>query len=362
MLQYDNQELVLDNNQMQKGSVNWKCPSNLAIVKYWGKYGRQLPRNPSISFTLNNAFTNTTLSYQAKSNESDEIRLNFSFEGKSNPAFQKKVQAFLESIVEIFPFLSQLELTLESSNSFPHSAGIASSASAMGALALCLCSVEQQLFGTLQDKDAFFQKASYVARLGSGSACRSLYGTMGIWGESKAADGSSNLFAIPWKEAVHPIFHTFHDDIMIVSKTEKSVSSRAGHGLMENNIYADLRYQQAKQRFEKLLDALRDGDVATFGKIAEDEALTLHALMMASEPSYILMRPNTITMIERIREFRNNSGLDVYFSLDAGPNIHLLYPDKTKSAIKEFIETELRPLCEDATVIEDEVGKGPILL
>ena len=356
---YDKQELVLDTSKVQSGTISWQCPSNLAIVKYWGKYGRQLPRNPSISFTLNNARTSTSLKYLARTSDVAGIQLSFLFEGQSNVPFQNKIAQFLESILAIFPFLSQLDLSIKSSNSFPHSAGIASSASAMGALALCLCSVEQTLFGTLQNEEDFLKKASYVARLGSGSACRSLYPTMGIWGASKAAESSSNLFAIPWQEEVHPVFHSFHDDIMIVSKKEKSVSSRAGHDLMENNIYADLRYQQANQRFETLLKALREGDVNTFGKIAEDEALTLHALMMASEPSYILMLPNTIIMIERIRAFRNNSKLPVFFSLDAGPNIHLLYPDEIKAPIKEFVTTELIPLCEQGTVIKDQVGSGP---
>jgi len=359
MQQYDNQELVLNSKKDQSGTVSWQCPSNIAIIKYWGKYGRQLPRNPSISFTLDNARTSTSLAYKVRTSDATGIQLSFFFEGESNPAFQTKVEKFLASIPDIFPFLEQLDLTIKSSNSFPHSAGIASSASAMGALALCLCSVEQNLFGTLQDEHEFYQKASYVARLGSGSACRSLYPVMGIWGERETADSSSNLFAIPWQKKVHAVFHTFHDDILIVSKAEKHVSSRAGHGLMETNIYADLRYQQAKDRFDRLLEALRDGDVATFGKIAEDEALTLHALMMASEPSYILMRPNTITMIEKIRAFRNNTDLQVFFSLDAGPNIHLLYPDEIKMAVKEFIQKELVPLCEDGMVIEDQVGSGP---
>ncbi len=359
MQQYENQELIIDSNNTQSGTISWQCPSNIAIIKYWGKYGRQLPRNPSISFTLDNARTSTSLEYKLRTSDAVGIQLNFFFEGENNPAFQTKVEKFLTSILDIFPFLNQLDLTIKSSNSFPHSAGIASSASAMGALALCLCSVEQNLFGTLQDEAEFHKKASYVARLGSGSACRSLYPVMGIWGERESANNSSNLFAIPWEQKVHAVFHSFHDDIMIVSKAEKSVSSRAGHGLMENNIYADLRYQQAKDRFDSLLVALQDGDLATFGKIAEDEALTLHALMMASEPSYILMRPNTITMIEKIRTFRNKTGLQVFFSLDAGPNIHLLYPDEIKVAVKEFIQKELVPLCEDGTVIEDQVGSGP---
>ena len=359
MTDYSNPELILDKNiELDANPISWKSPSNLALVKYWGKYGRQLPRNPSISFTLNKAFTETNLEYRKKTAATEGVQLDFFFEKKENEAFRNKILKFLESIDDIFPFLKELHLTIHSYNSFPHSTGIASSASAMSALALCLCTLENDLFGTLGNEKEFYQKASFIARLGSGSASRSVYPHLAIWGSSEVAEGSSNHYAIPWSDQVHPIFKTFHDTILIADRKEKSVSSRAGHGLMEGNIFAQNRYDQANERFEKLLLALKNGDLDTFGKITENEALTLHALMMTSEPSYILMRPNTLVMIEKIRAYRAETQQPLYFSLDAGPNIHLLFPDNIKEDVFEFIKKEMEPHCENGEWIADVVGMG----
>ncbi len=359
MLDYKNPDLVLPIGKEQNGVIHWKTPSNLALIKYWGKYGRQLPQNPSISLTLQNAYTDTKMTYAIKEAKGEVIDLDFYFEGKANPAFSDKLVRFLESITDTFPFLYQVQLKIESHNSFPHSAGIASSASSMGALALCLCSLEQQLFGNLNTESAFLQKASFVARLGSGSACRSLYPVIAIWGKNDDVAAGSNLYAIPYRDSVHSVFHSFHDDILIASRGEKSVSSRAGHALMEGNIYSANRYTQARQRFSELMSVLKAGDIDRFGEITENEALTLHALMMTSEPSYILMRPNTLQMIESVRAFRQETKHPLYFSLDAGPNLHLLYPDAIKSQVKEFIQSDLVAFCEDGEVIDDQVGMGP---
>jgi len=358
MTDYKNSKLVVDSTNTKPGSVGWRSPSNLAIIKYWGKYGIQLPKNPSISFTLKNAYTETWLEYKAKTGNYNQIDLNFLFQNQPNEAFRTKVLGFLNSIVEVFPFLKQLEWTIQTRNSFPHSAGIASSASAMSALALCLCSVEKQFFGTLHSQDEFYQKASYIARLGSGSACRSVYPKLAVWGETGAIPEASNLYAIPYTSA-HHVFHSFHDDILLISRKEKSVSSRAGHGLMDGNIYADSRYIQAKQRMTEINGILQRGDIEAFGRIAESEAMTLHALMMASNPPYILIQPNTITAIEKVQDFRNTQKIPLYFSLDAGPNLHLLYPDSEKEPVKKFIREELAPLCENNQWIEDEAGEGP---
>jgi len=323
MLDYKNPDLVITPGTEQKGTIRWKTPSNLALIKYWGKYGRQLPQNPSISLTLQNAYTDTKMTYAIKETKGDVIDLDFYFEGKANQAFKDKLVRFLESITDIFPFLYQVQLKIESHNSFPHSAGIASSASSMGALALCLCSLEQRIFGSLNEESAFLQKASF-------------------------------------QDSVHSVFHSFHDDILIASRGEKSVSSRAGHALMEGNIYSANRYAQARQRFSELMSVLKAGDLDRFGEISENEALTLHALMMTSEPSYILMRPNTLQMIEKVRAYRQETKHPLYFSLDAGPNLHLLYPDAIKREVKEFIQSDLVQFCEDGEVIDDQVGMGPI--
>lgn len=343
------------------GKTTHRSPSNLAIIKYWGKYGVQLPRNPSVSFTLNNAFTETTIHYEVKKEASTTIDLDFYFEGQANESFKNKQINFLTFIIDIFPFLGQVKLRIESRNSFPHSAGIASSASSMAALALGLCSLEKSLLGSvkLETRQVFFadelQKASFVARLGSGSACRSVYPIMAVWGETPDIEGSSNDFAVGFEP--HEIFKTYHDDILIVGGGEKSVSSRMGHGLMEGNPFAPIRYTQARERMHLVLEALKNGDLEIFGQIAEDEALTLHALMMTGSPSFTLLRPNTLKIIELLRGYRAATQLPVYFSLDAGPNPHLLYPHHIQSEVQAFIRAELAPYCESGRWIADEVSQ-----
>ena len=359
---YENPKLIVETAKLKEGKISWRSPSNLALIKYWGKHGRQLPRNPSISFTLDAAYTDMHLAYRPKKGADEGIALDFFFHDEPNEAFRLKMVKFLTSITPIFPFLKQVEMTVRSSNSFPHSAGIASSASSMSALALCLCSMEDQLFGTLGDDTAYRQKASFVARLGSGSACRSIYAGLGAWGQSIQMEGSSDLYAISYEDKVHEVFKTFHDDILISSRGEKSVSSTAGHALMEGNIYAANRYQQAKNRLSELLRALEEGDLDTFGKITEGEALTLHAMMMASSPPYILMQPNSLKLIQLVQAYRKETGHHLYFSLDAGPNLHLLYPDSIAEEVTQFIKSDLLAYCENGEYIADKVGKGPLQL
>lgn len=358
-MDYANPKLIVDRGTLQEGKIRWQSPSNIALVKYWGKHGKQLPRNPSISFTLTEAFTDTALHYRPKTGTDQGISLAFFFEEKPNPAFADKVKSYLESLVPIFPFLRQLDMTIYSSNSFPHSAGIASSASSMSALALCLCGLERRFFQTPESDAAFWQKASFLARLGSGSASRSVFPIAGLWGKTLEIEGASDLYAQPMGEEIHSVFHTFHDDILIVSRGEKAVSSRAGHQLMEDNPYATHRYQQARQNLHLLLPALKEGDLETFGRITEQEALTLHALMMTSHPPYLLMEPHSLAIIKRVQEWRRETGVPLYFTLDAGPNVHLLYPDGYTDKVRDFITQSLKSFCENEQIIHDQVGEGP---
>jgi diphosphomevalonate decarboxylase len=342
-------------------SFAWRCPSNIALVKYWGKWGNQYPRNPSVSFTLSEAYTETRLVAQplmaGGQQAGKKVALSFQFEGNKNEAFAHKVQYFLDSLVAEFPFLPDYSWHIDSHNSFPHSSGIASSASAMGALALCLCSAERAFCSTLTDEEAFWRKASRIARLGSGSACRSVYAQAAVWGICSLAD-SSDEYALPFADYLHPEVRNFQDTILIVSRAEKQISSRAGHALMNNNPYADIRYEQAKQNVSSMLAALQTGDMAQIIAIAEAEALALHALMMTSSPSYTLIRPNTLHIIEKIRQLRHDTQLPLCFTLDAGPNVHVLYPEQVASQVMPFIQSELVPYCENAYYIADYAGNG----
>lgn len=362
MIDYKNDQLILPKKSKVAGKVGWKSPSNIALIKYWGKYGNQLPLNPSISFTLSQAYTQTSIQYESRKRSDDKINLNFYFEGKINAKFAKRVKHFLESLLEIFPFLKQLDLTVNTDNSFPHSSGIASSASSMSAMALCLCSIEQKLFGTLEDKDEFMQKASFVARLGSGSAARSVYPKVAIWGETLDFEEASNLYAIPVQPVLHEKFRRFRDDILIVSREAKSISSSDGHMIMSRHRFKDPRIDQAKKRLHFLLKALREGNYQRFGEIVEKEALTLHGMMMTATPAYLLMEPNTIKILQEIQNFRYRTGLPVYFSLDAGPNVHMLYPSSIEEKVNEFVDDVLVKYCKNGEYIKDYLGSGPMEL
>jgi diphosphomevalonate decarboxylase len=337
-------------------TVSWKSPSNIALVKYWGKTGRQLPMNPSVSMTLNSAVTETSLT-ASPLDGNDSNLLDFYFNGLPNPSFGSRTANFLNSIHDIFPFLSQLRLRLDTHNTFPHSAGIASSASAFSALALCLCTLEEKLTGNkTQD---FFNKASYVARLGSGSACRSVFGGITLWGETPSFPASSDLFAIP-VTPLHKSYTSLRDAILLVSSKEKKVSSSGGHSRMESHPFAAARINQAHNNISGLLQALKDGDHASFIRITEHEAMTLHALMMTSEPGFILMEPETIRIINQIQQFREERNIRICFTLDAGPNVHLLYFEEDYEQVRKLIVECLLKNDKQNNWIDDKIGSGPV--
>ena len=331
------------NNQIIKRS-----PSNIAIVKYWGKHGTQLPNNPSISFTLSNCFTETKITYS----ENGSMSLEFYFEGKENPVFKAKIEKYLNENRRYFSFLNNLDLKIESYNSFPHSSGIASSASSMSALIMCLLEIKYK------DAKIDLREASYLSRLASGSAARSVYPTMTLWGKTPSLPDSSDEYAIPIGEMINPVFKTYHDSILIVSSKEKSVSSRAGHSLMDNHPMAESRYATARKNTEDLLTILKQGDLEGFIRITESEANQLHDLMATSTPSYTLKEPNTIRIIDEILNFRKDTGLPVCYTLDAGPNVHLLYPDSCSKEVHTFIEENLKNYCFDNKYIDDIVSSN----
>jgi diphosphomevalonate decarboxylase len=337
-------------------SVKWQSPSNIAIVKYWGKVPVQLPMNPSVSFSLTNSRTETEIQYWPKECN-DLVSAEFYFEGERKPEFEKRIIKFFMQVKDAFNLFEKYHLRIDSKNTFPHSAGIASSASAMSALALCLVSIEQEL--THFDDTDLKQKASVLARIGSGSASRSVYGGFILWGECVYFPQSSKEYSIPISENIHPAFKDLQDTILIVKSAEKTVSSSAGHDLMEDHPYRIARVNQAKKNTESLINALQNGDFDTFIRICEQEAMSLHAMMMTSTPSFVLIEPESLQIIEKIKKLRAKTNAKVCFTLDAGPNIHLIYPLEEKERIMRFVKDELLVLCERQFYIDDYIGDGP---
>lgn len=345
--------MTLSNNL----SASWSSPSNIALVKYWGKHGIQLPCNPSISFTLSNCKTETKVEL-SKKNTSDEFSYEIYFEGKKSINFRKKIDIFFERISSMIPFIKEYHLDIYSENTFPHSTGIASSASGMSALSLCLVDLDSKLKSEKLTEDEFIKKSSILSRIGSGSASRSVIPRFGVWGKSSSFENSSDEYAIEAKN-IHEIFNDYHDSVLIISSKEKEVSSTVGHGLMNNHPFSKVRYENASNNLNKLYQIMKEGDLFSFCDIVEKEALELHGLMMNSEKSFILMKPETLNVIFKVRAFRKENNIPLCFTLDAGPNVHLLYPSKYSVKVHEFIENELIDFSESRTVIHDKVGLGP---
>lgn len=344
------------------GSAAWMAPSNIALVKYWGKKAGQIPCNPSLSFTLDACNTRTRLAYQF-SEDAPGPQARVFLDGSRAPDFEPKVHQFLQRALPYLPFLKQMQLELHTTNSFPHSSGIASSASGMAALALCLVDLERK--GNPGMSGAFFRrKASFLARLGSGSASRSIEGGLILWGRQEGFPESSDRYAIPYPHQVAPVFQSFHDTILLVDKGKKSVSSTAGHKLMEGHPFARSRFDQARKQLQSLKSILAEGDLEGFTELVETEALSLHAMMMSGSPSYLLMKPGTLSVIEAVRAFRRETGLPLCFTLDAGANVHLLYPKATADQVYPFIREHLLQYCAGGHHICDQVGSGarPLVL
>jgi len=352
---------------VEKGNFQCSAPSNIALVKYWGKKDKQIPANPSISFTLNHCKTITKLSFTKKNssitNGSTKEKFSFEllFEGKPKEDFKPKIQKFFERIEAYCPYLTDYHFIIATENTFPHSSGIASSASGMAALAMNIMSLEKALNPAMTE-DFFFQKASLLARLGSGSACRSVKGNVVVWGNHADIKGSSDLFGVEFPSELHDNFKNYQDTILLVDKGEKQVSSTVGHDLMHHHPFAKQRFAQAHRNLSAIKNVLENGDLAEFIKIVESEALTLHAMMMTSLPYFILMKPNTLEIINKIWNYRNETNIPVCFTLDAGANVHILYPENVRDIVLQFIKDEIVGYCQNGNYICDAVGNGGQLI
>ncbi|WP_159948891.1 diphosphomevalonate/mevalonate 3,5-bisphosphate decarboxylase family protein [Polaribacter septentrionalilitoris] len=344
------------NKYIDKASFTWQTPSNIALVKYWGKSNPQIPKNASISFTLNNCHTITTIDFEKKE-KSTVVDFDLFFEGKQKDEFKPKISEFFTRIQAYCPFIFEYKMTIHSENSFPHSSGIASSASGLSAIARCLMSLESEINSSLSE-EYINKKTSFLARLGSGSASRSIEGPLVVWGNHPDIEGSSDLYGVKFPYDVHPIFNNYQDTILLVDKGEKQVSSTVGHNLMHNHPYAENRFQQANENLSKMSEILQEGTIKDFINLVESEALTLHAMMLTSNPYFILMKPNTLEVINKIWSYRAENNSNICFTLDAGANVHVLYPEDEKDAVNSFINNELAKYCQKNQYICDNAGFG----
>ncbi|AEU09381.1 diphosphomevalonate/mevalonate 3,5-bisphosphate decarboxylase family protein [Blattabacterium sp. (Cryptocercus punctulatus) str. Cpu] len=330
---------------VSNGVVTKKSYSNIALIKYWGKRKNkiQIPMNSSISYSLEKVYTVTKLIYYLRDRKKKRS-IKIFFSGKEKTNFLPKIFEFFHRISFYCSYLRYFNFVIKTDNTFPHSSGIASSASSMSALALCIMEIEKKLDSSL--KEAFFlKKASFLARLGSGSACRSIYPGLVVWGKHKSIKGSNNLYSIPYPYKIHPIFKKIWDTILVIDEEPKKILSSKGHQLMNHHPYAKERLKFANRNMDQLISILKIGDFPKFGELIEHESLNLHAMIMTSNPYFLWMRPNTLHVLHKVWDFRKQSKKNIYFTLDAGANVHLLYPIQEKKVIIRWIYSELIYYC-----------------
>ncbi|MBI2520293.1 MAG: diphosphomevalonate decarboxylase [Bdellovibrio sp.] len=355
------------------GEMTWQVPSNLALVKYWGKVGHQLPGNPSLSLTLRQSVTvlEAHFSFDPQTHQDLASLWTFQFSSDENNSmsFGGKIFQHLEIMSKYYSFLRKTKLILKSHNTFPHSAGIASSASASLSIALLVEGLATLIRGedlnSAMNDQMFLRRASFLARLGSGSASRSVFPIGALWGACPLSKTSSDEWGVGVEDEL-PYLRTVEDMILIVDQRKKRISSREGHELMDTHPYRKERYARAGERLNLLWQAIKSGkgtdDFHRIGVLIEAEALDLHSLMMSSTPPVVLMCPDTLAIILALWEWRMDSKAPVYFTLDAGPNIHLLYPKSTAAAMVEFKKILKEKNLLPQQIIEDGAGQGPQLL
>ena len=227
----------------------------------------------------------------------------------------------------------------------------------MSCLSSCLVDIES-LNSKSKDDSYYIKKKSFIARLGSGSASRSIEGPITLWGSSSSYLGSSDLYAINISDDVNKVFHDYQNSILIIDPGVKKISSSIGHKLMNENPFSNTRFDLARNNISRLKEIFKSGHLDDFINLTESEALMIHSLMLSSNPYFILMKPNTLEVIQRVLEFRKDTKLPVSFTLDAGSNVHLLYPNSVKESIQKFIEADLLKFCKSKFHIHDSLGMG----
>lgn len=320
----------LPNGKAPKPSEEHFAPSNIALCKYWGKRDHELnlPVNASLSVSLDNLGTRTRV--EPIDALTDEVWLNGAVQATES-RFAQRVTGFIDLFRSRHP---ELAFRVHTENNIPTAAGLASSASGFAALTKAMNdSLGLGLSTTAQ---------SVVARLGSGSACRSLFDGFVEWQMGVREDGLDS-HAIPLEQS----WPGFCIGLVKVDESEKSVDSRAG---MQRTKETAHLYQswplQAAADLSRLQQAIESRDFALLGSVAEQNALSMHATMIASWPPLLYWQPGSVAAMQKVWRLRSE-GLALYFTMDAGPNLKLLFESASTDAVQsEFPELEIvQPFC-----------------
>ncbi|MCP5051426.1 MAG: diphosphomevalonate decarboxylase [bacterium] len=312
--------------------------ANIALVKYWGKRDTRLnlPATGSISITLKDLFTRTTVEFSPRL-EGDTLILNGS---PSHHEKEKRVSRYLD----IFRQCARVDLfaRVESENNFPTGAGLASSASAFAALA---AAADGAL--NLQSSPT---KLSELARRGSGSAARSIFGGLVEMNPGQKNDGSDAVAS----QLYPPGYWPLEVIIFITTQFQKPVGSTQGMNLTaETSPYYNDWIRSNAHDLDAMRRAIDTKDFQQLGEISEANCLKMHGLAMSANPGIIYWNGLTVTLLHEIRSLRKR-GIPAYFTIDAGPQVKVLCPSGNSGKIKD----ELRHIPGIKQVMVTTTGPG----
>lgn len=296
--------------------------TNIALIKYWGKKNKQwkLPYTNSLSLTLDRFYTDTKLTII--DSDKDIVSLNHKI---LNDQENKRILNYLDTVRKLYSFEDHFQV--DTVNHVPTSAGFASSASGFAALAGAINETKQLNLNR--------QELSILARNGSGSASRSIYGGFVEW---IAGDSNETSFA-------KPIDETPKIDLVLLSvvinQQSKKISSTNG---MENSVKTSPFYPNwvtlVASELQEIKQAIAKKDLQKIGEIAEHNAMSMHALTLSANPSFTYFAPETIRIIQIVKELRQK-GIFAYATIDAGPNVKIICTKESLEKVQTYIEQQL---------------------
>jgi diphosphomevalonate decarboxylase len=304
---------------------------NIAMIKYWGNQDNalRLPANASLSLNLAGLETVTTVAFSAALT-ADEVQI----DGERQTGVPaQRVSAHLDHVRQKAGLT--LRAHVESHNSFPMGAGIASSASAFAALTLAGAAAAGL---ALEEREL-----SALARLGSGSACRSIPAGFVEWqtGETLLGTPHAGTCDDSFAFSIAPPGHwALADVIAVVSRAPKAVSSSTGHALAHTSPFHTAQVATAAERLQRCRTALFARDFFTLAEVVEADSTIMHAVMMTSQPPLFYWEAATLSIMKAVPTWRAG-GLPVCFTVDAGPNVHCLCLAEAAPEVARRLHEEL---------------------
>lgn len=352
---------------LQSGDSGFaSAPSNIALLKYWGKQESliQIPVNSSLSLTLDSfrAFTHVEVLGRFEPEVSNSTPCNrpdflLQINGQSSVVPQK-MRRFLESILS--GFADDVALRVTSENNFPTACGVASSAAGYSALVAAIADLlNLGRFFDSQELDLWLTEWS---RLGSGSATRSAVRVSGHQKGQFVAwellpDASTTMtYALPVTEHAAQLEHC----VLVLDDREKAVGSSEGHSLAASSLFQEIRLAQFPLRFEKMKDALKQGNLSVVGEIAECDAYEMHTVMATGKQRLQYMNSETAESLARFVRLRNAHQAQMFWTLDAGANPHFLYAPGASSSMAEYFAqlSDLPQFSGSAVLLGKNSGRG----